>query len=124
MIGTPPGVRMLVEAKPVDFRKGMDGLAALAQQKLAQDPFCGTVLVFRAKRADRVKLLFWDGSGLCLFAKRLTLGTFPVLWRDDGLAVRLTQRELALFLEGSTFFARRPTASPIAHEGLVSERGA
>jgi transposase len=50
MIGPPPGVRVLVATKPVDFRKGMDGLAALAQQKLAQDPFCGTVLVFRAKR--------------------------------------------------------------------------
>jgi transposase len=50
MIGPPPGGRVLVATKPVDFRKGMDGLAALAQQKLAQDPFCGTVLVFRTKR--------------------------------------------------------------------------
>ncbi|HEX5327110.1 MAG TPA: IS66 family insertion sequence element accessory protein TnpB [Acetobacteraceae bacterium] len=50
----------------------MDGLAALAQQALGQDPFGGTVLVFRAKRADRVKLLFWDGSGLVLVSKRLT----------------------------------------------------
>jgi hypothetical protein len=57
MIGPLPGVRVLVAPWPVDFRKGMDGLAALAQQTLSQDPFSGTVLVFRAKRADRVKLL-------------------------------------------------------------------
>ena len=66
MITTPPGVRVLVATRPVDFRKGMDGLAALAQQSPAQDPFCGTVLMLRAKRADRVKILFWDGNGLVL----------------------------------------------------------
>ena len=85
MIGPPPGVRILVATRPVDFRKGMDGLAALAQQSLGQDPFCGTVLVFRAKRADRVKLLALDGSGLVLVSKRLEEGRFrwpPVM---DGL---------------------------------------
>jgi len=66
VITPPPGVRLLVATRPVDFRKGMDGRPELAQQSLAQDPFCGTVPVFRAKRADRVKLLFWDGSGLVL----------------------------------------------------------
>jgi len=59
----PAGVRVFVATRPVDFRKGMDGLAALAQETLAQDPFSGAVLVFRTKRADRVKLLVWDGTG-------------------------------------------------------------
>jgi hypothetical protein len=68
----PPGpIRVLVATKPVDFRKGMDGLAALVKEQLKSDPFSGVIFCFRAKRADRVKLIFWDGTGLCLFAKRL-----------------------------------------------------
>ena len=59
-------VRILVATQPVDFRKGHDGLAALVQSVLKEDPFTGTVFVFRAKRADRLKLLFWDGSGLVM----------------------------------------------------------
>jgi transposase len=57
-------VRVLVATRPVDFRKGMDGLAALVRESLGADPFSGVVYVFRAKRADRVKLLVWDGTGL------------------------------------------------------------
>jgi transposase len=99
MIVPPAGVRVLVASRPVDFRKGMDGLAALARERLGQDPFCGTVLVFRARRADRVKLLFWDGSGLVLVSKRLEQGAFkwpPVM---DGL-MRLSAAQLAALLEG------------------------
>ena len=71
----PPGpVRVLVAMKPVDFRKGMNGLAALVQEQLKADPFSGTIYCFRSKRADRVKLVFWDGTGLCLFCKRLEDG--------------------------------------------------
>ena len=67
----PPGpIRVLMATKPVDFRKGMDGLAALVKEQLRADPFSGVIFCFRAKRADRVKLIFWDGTGLCLFAKR------------------------------------------------------
>ena len=66
----PPGpIRVLVATKPVDFRKGMDGLAALVKEQLKGDPFSGVIFCFRSKRADRVKLIFWDGTGLCLFAK-------------------------------------------------------
>ena len=72
MIVPPGGVRVLVASRPVDFRKGMDGLAALAKETLAQDPFSGTILVFRAKRADRVKLLFWDGTGLLLVSRLMS----------------------------------------------------
>jgi transposase len=67
----PPGpIRVLVATKPVDFRKGMDGLAALVKEQLKADPFSGVIFCFRAKRADRVKLVFWDGTGLRLFAKQ------------------------------------------------------
>ena len=62
---------VFVATRPVDFRKGMDGLAAVVQQQLRLDPFSGAVFVFRAKRADRVKLLVWDGGGLTLIYKRL-----------------------------------------------------
>ena len=87
MIVPPGGVRVLVASRPVDFRKGMDGLAALAKETLAQDPFSGTILVFRAKRADRVKLLFWDGTGLLLVSKRLEQGAFkwPPIAGDAAL---------------------------------------
>src|SRR5437588_672271 len=71
VIVPPTSVRVLVATKPVDFRKGMDGLAALVQEQLRADPFSGVIYVFRAKRADRVKLLFWDQTGLCLLTKRL-----------------------------------------------------
>ena len=64
MISVPPGVRVLLAARPVDFRKGSHGLAALAAEVLGEDPFSGAVIVFRAKRADRIKLILWDGSGL------------------------------------------------------------
>jgi transposase len=76
VIPIPPGVRVLVATRPVDFRKGADSLAALARETLAQDPFCGAVLVFRSRRADRLKILVWDGSGLVLVWKRLEQGAF------------------------------------------------
>src|ERR1700731_1783276 len=76
MIVPPAGVRVLVATRPVDFRKGMDGLAALAKETLGQDPFSGAILVFRAKRADRVKLLLWDGTGLMLGSKGVERGAF------------------------------------------------
>lgn len=63
MIGPPTGVKVLVATKPVDFRKGMEGLAKLVKDEMKADPFSGAVYVFRAKRADRVKILRWDGSG-------------------------------------------------------------
>jgi transposase len=92
-------VRVLVATKPVDFRKGMDGLAALVQEYLKADPFSGTVFVFRAKRADRVKLIWWDGSGLCLFAKRLEQGAFRWPRIEDG-TIRLSAAQLAALIEG------------------------
>ncbi len=90
-------VRILVATKPVDFRKGHDGLAALVASVLRKDPFTGTVFVFRAKRADRLKLLYWDGTGLVMAYKRLeeTSFTWPAI-RDGVMMLNLAQFE-ALF---------------------------
>jgi transposase len=64
MIAASAGVKIMVAAKPVDFRKGADGLAALVREQLRHDPFSGTIFVFRSKRADRLKILAWDGSAM------------------------------------------------------------
>jgi transposase len=74
-----------VATKPVDFRKGADGLAALVREAIRTDPFSGVVYVFRAKRADRVKLIFWDGTGVVLVAKRLENGKFSWPAIDHGV---------------------------------------
>ena len=96
----PPGAfRVLVASRPVDFRKGMDGLAALVQEHLRLDPFGGAVFVFRAKRADRVKLLVWDGTGLVLIYKRLETGKFRWPRIEDGV-MRLSPAQLGALFEG------------------------
>ncbi len=116
MIVAPSGVRVLVATKPVDFRKGIDGLAALVQEQLRLDPYAGTVFVFRAKRADRIELLMWDGSGLVLVTKRLEGGQFRWPNIDDGV-MGLSPAQLSALLEGldwSRVHARRvarPTAT-------------
>jgi transposase len=85
MIGPTGAVRVMVATKPVDFRKGAEGLASLVRETMTADPFSGAVYVFRAKRADRIKLVFWDGAGLCLFAKRLEDGIFRWPKIEDGV---------------------------------------
>lgn len=99
MIVPPAGVRVLIAMKPVDFRAGMDRLAAIAKEVLAEDPFSGTVLVFRARRADRVKLLVWDGTGLVLVSKRLEQRAFKWPPITDGV-MRLSPAQLAALVEG------------------------
>jgi len=89
----------MVASKPIDFRKGMDSLVALVMQALASDPFTGDVFIFRSKRSDRLKLLVWDGSGLCLVAKRLESGAFTWPPVRDG-AVTLTAAQLRLLFTG------------------------
>ena len=98
ILGVPsrPGLRIMVAAKPVDFRKGMDSLAALVMQALSCDPFAGDVFIFRSKRSDRLKLLVWDGSGLCLVTKRLESGAFTWPPIRDG-AVTLSAAQFRLF---------------------------
>jgi transposase len=116
MITVPAGLRVLVASRPVDFRKGADGLVALVREALAEDPFSGTIFVFRAKRADRLKIVAWDGSGLMLFWKRLEHGSFKWPPISDGV-MRLTATQLAALIDGMDWprlyarDARRPTAT-------------
>ena len=107
MIAVPAGVKVLVATKPVDFRKGGDGLMALVRETLGQDPFSGTIFVFRAKRADRVKIVVWDGSGLVLFWKRLEQGAFKWPPVTDG-TMRLTSAQLAALVDGMDWSRLHP----------------
>lgn len=96
--------------KPVDFRKGHDGLAALVQNHLRHKPFDGAVYVFRAKRADRLKLIFWDGSGLVMAYKRLEQNTFKWPTIKDG-TLRLDAAQFEALFAGLDW--RRVTSQAI-----------
>jgi transposase len=106
MIALPAGVQVWLAAGATDLRKGFDGLAALVQTKLTEDPFSGQLYVFRGCRGDRLKILWWDGDGLCLFAKRLERGRFVWPQARSG-TVSLTGAQLSMLLEGIDW--RRPT---------------
>ena len=102
MIIPGQSVKIVIATKPVDFRKGHDGLAALVQSELGLDPHSGIIVVFRAKRGDRLKILLWDGSGLVLIYKRLEAGNFacnclpssscPPCPSDSGIVVSKSAR--------------------------------
>jgi transposase len=99
MITPPADVRIVLMAEPVDFRRGAPGLARLVAQYLQEHPFGGDVFVFRAKRADRVKILGHDGTGLWLYQKRLETGRF--VWPSrDQTTVRMTPAQLGVLLDG------------------------
>jgi transposase len=106
MIGLPASTRIWLAAGLTDMRRGFDGLAALAQSALELDPFSGHVFVFRGRRGDIIKLLWWDGQGLCLFAKRLEKGRFIWPQAFSGSVV-LTPAQLSMLLEGIDW--RMPT---------------
>jgi transposase len=111
MIVIPAGVRVYLAMGPTDMRKGFDGLSMLAQATLAQDPFSGHLFVFRGKRGDLVKVLYWDGQGFCLFAKRLEKGRFVWPITKEGSVV-LTPAQLSMLLEGIDWRAPQRTWQP------------
>lgn len=99
MIGLPANTRVWIVAGHTDMRKGFDGLAALVQTALAANPFCGHVFVFRGRRGDIIKVLWFDGQGLLLLSKRLERGRF--VWpQATGGSVALTAAQLSMLLEG------------------------
>ena len=111
MIEAPAGAQIWIAAGATDLRRGFTGLSAMVQTTLAADPFSGHVFVFRGRRGDLIKLLWWDGDGLCLFAKKLERGRF--IWpKADSGTVSLTRAQLSMLLEGIDW--RRPvrTAAP------------
>ena len=99
MITLAPGTRVWLAGGVTDMRKGFDGLAMLVQEKLRRDPFGGQIFVFRGRRGYLLKALWWDGQGLCLFAKRLEKGRFVWPSPADGSVV-LTPAQLGMLLEG------------------------
>ena len=100
-------MKVYVAMRPVDFRKGIDGLALAVQQMFGLDPFCGAVFVFRAKRADRIKLLVWDQTGMVLVHKRLEGGKFVWPQVRDGV-MRMSSAQLAALFEGLDWRLVRP----------------
>ena len=99
MIGLPAGARVWLAAGVTDMRNGFDGLAKIVKAGLAEDPYSGQLFVFRGRRGDRIKMLWYDGDGLCLFAKRLERGKF--VWpRATSGVVSLSPAQLAMLIEG------------------------
>lgn len=99
MIEPPAGTKIWIAAGVTDLRRGFDGLSAQVQNTLQQQPFSGHIFVFRGRRGDIVKLLWWDGDGLCLFAKRLERGRF--IWpKVESGTVQLSRAQLSMLLEG------------------------
>jgi transposase len=99
MLGLPSGTRIWWVAGATDMRKGFDGLSALVQTALNDDPFSGQLFVFRGCRGDRVRFLWWDGQGLCLYYTRIETGKFIWLRVEQG-RVHLTPAQLSMLLEG------------------------
>ena len=99
MITVPAGVRVYLALGTTDMRKGFDGLSVLAQEVLREDPFSGHLFVFRGRRGDLIKVLYWNGQGLCLFGKRLERGRFIWPQAREG-TVTLSPAQLAMLLEG------------------------
>jgi transposase len=101
MIGSTRQLRVFAYGTPVDMRNGFDGLSALVAQ-LSKDVLAGDLFLFVARRRNRAKVLFWDGTGLVVYSKRLERGRFTAPWqRGEAGPVEMTVAELALFLEGS-----------------------
>jgi len=99
VIQPAPGTRVYLACQPISMRKGFDGLAAEVSNILKADPFSGSLFIFRSKRGDYLKVLYWDGSGLCLYAKRLEQGRF--VWPSIVDArLKLTPAQMSLLIEG------------------------
>jgi len=110
MIGSSRVLRVLAYAAPVDMRKSYEGLGALVRNELGRDIRSGELYLFTNARCNRAKVLLFDGTGLCIYMKRMDKGRFAKLWRerDRGCTLQLTTSELALFLEGSELIGRQP----------------
>lgn len=107
MIGSTRQVTVFAYGEPADMRKGFDGLSALVTQGLRRDVLSGDLYLFANRTRKRAKVLMWDGTGLCIYAKRLEQGRFASLWREGASStLTLTMSELQLFLEGSALVGR------------------
>jgi transposase len=94
-------VRVFAYTRPADLRKGFEGLSALVRQELCHSPLSGDLFLFVNRLRHRAKILHWDGTGLCIYAKRLEKGRFACLWNESRQHLELSETELRLFIEGS-----------------------
>jgi transposase len=124
ILGTTRTVRVFAYPRPADLRNGYNGLYGMVKTGLGHDPLSGELYLFVNKRRDACKVLVFDGTGLCIFQKRLARGRFASLWREDAAAVRLTASELALFIEGCDLIGRRALTPDaiVVKKSLVSDR--
>jgi transposase len=124
ILGTSRAVSVYAFPLPVDLRKGYNALFSLVQTGLKRDVLNGELFLFVNRRRDVCKVLVWDGTGLCIFQKKLERGRFAELWRKDGSVVRLTASELALFIEGCALVGRHELSpAQIVPQPLVSACG-
>jgi len=107
MLSLSPATRVFLALAPVDGRKSFNGLSALVKETLGQEPTSGFLFVFVNKARNRLKVLFWDGSGLMLCTKRLERGTFGPM-AGAGPSLSLRPEELTLLLHGLESTSRRP----------------
>ena len=112
MIPVPANTKVWLAAGVTDMRKGFNGLSALAEKVLSQDPYCGHLFVFRGRRGDLIKVIWWDGQGACLFSKRLEKGRFVWPAAKDG-KIALTPAQLAMLLEGIDWRMPKRTWRPL-----------
>ncbi len=140
MIGVHSRVPVFAYCRPADMRKGFEGLSALVRRDLGRDPIDGALYLFTNRRRRRAKVLYFDGTGLCVLSKRLEKGLFAKLWREGSeKELSLTRTELELFLQGSQLVARlqlsptplaasdlgrRPRAQAASSRSLFVARGA
>lgn len=117
MIGSSRAVRVFARNGSTDLRKGFDGLYALVLNELGQDPLKGDLYLFVNTRRTSAKVLLWDGTGLCIYAKRLSRKRFSKLWKEAQLGgpLRLTHAELSLFLEGADIAPKLPISPGEIH---------
>jgi transposase len=108
VITLPRTVRVWAYGRPVDLRKGYNGLVGIVENELRSDPMGGELYLFVNGKRTGCKVLLWDGTGLCIFMKRLERGRFADLWRGgSGTPMRLTSSELALFIEGCALVGKK-----------------
>jgi transposase len=121
VIGAQGRVPVFAYRRPVDLRKGFEGLSALVQQALGRDPLSGALYLFTNRRRTTAKVLQFDGTGLTLYIKRLARGRFAALWDgDEATALSLSRPELELFLQGSQLVGKVPlTPAPLHEKDLV-----
>lgn len=124
MIGSSRSVRVWAYPHPADLRKGYNGLFGLVAGAMHRDPLSGDLFLFVNRRRTSCKVLMWDGTGLCIYMKRLEKGRFAALWGgEEGAPVRLTNSELTLFLEGCRIVGRQPLSPPAIRVGPLAAAG-